>query len=171
MSFFGVWSVTFCSWSLNFSIGCHHSLMLRCTLIWWIMDPLSRAPKKNTNHGNEVLPEDTMHLLQKPCHQWGSLCQDLAGNQTAWRPPNHRKEMRTAVVWSCLPLIRSGQKPSCKVLWKGKEDQADRERGGKTISGSWQAWNLPSPWGQWRTGKNGGNWLWNHPWCSNDPCG
>ena len=25
--------------------------------------------------------------------------------------------------------------------------------------------------GQWRTGKNGGNWLQNHLWCPNDPCG
>ena len=24
---------------------------------------------------------------------------------------------------------------------------------------------------QWRTEKNGGNWLWNHLWCPNDPCG
>ena len=23
----------------------------------------------------------------------------------------------------------------------------------------------------WRTGKNGGNWLWNHLWCPEDPCG
>ena len=28
-----------------------------------------------------------------------------------------------------------------------------------------------SPSGQWRTGKNGGNWLWNHLWCPNDPLG
>ena len=28
------------------------------------MDPQSRAPK-NTNHGNEVLPQDTTHLIQK----------------------------------------------------------------------------------------------------------
>ena len=27
------------------------------------------------------------------------------------------------------------------------------------------------PRGQWRTGKNGGNWLRNHLWCPNDPRG
>ena len=27
----------------------------------------------------------------------------------ARRPPDHRKETQTAVVWSCLPFIRSGQ--------------------------------------------------------------
>ena len=29
------------------------------------MDPHSRAPKKNTSHGNEVLLQDTMHLIQR----------------------------------------------------------------------------------------------------------
>ena len=73
------------------------------------MDPNSRAPKKTTSHGNEVLPQDTMHLKQRPCYQRGSPCQDPAGNQTTRRPPDHCKETQTAVVWSCLPFIRSGQ--------------------------------------------------------------
>ena len=29
----------------------------------WIVDPRSRAPKKNTSHGNEVLLQDTTHLI------------------------------------------------------------------------------------------------------------
>ena len=56
------------------------------------MDPHSRAPKKNTSHGNEVLPQDTTllnealpqditHLIQRPCYQRGSPCQDQAGNR------------------------------------------------------------------------------------------
>ena len=32
------------------------------------MDSHSRAPKKNTSHGNEVLPQDTTHLIQRPCY-------------------------------------------------------------------------------------------------------
>ena len=44
----------------------------------------------------------------------------------------------------------------------GREDKADRGRGGKTTSGNGQAWSSPSPRGQWRTGENGGNWLRNH---------
>ena len=35
----------------------------------------SRAPKKNTSHANEVLPQDTTHLIQRPCYQRGSPCQ------------------------------------------------------------------------------------------------
>ena len=50
-------------------------------------------------------------------------------------------------------------------------DKADRGRGGKKTSGNGQAWSSPSPRGQWRTGKNGGNRLRNHLWCPNDPRG
>ena len=52
----------------------------------------------NTSHGNEVLPQDTTHLIQRPCYQRGSPCP--AGNQTTRRPPDHHKGMQTAVVWS-----------------------------------------------------------------------
>ena len=34
-----------------------------------------------------------------------------------------------------------------------------------------QAWSSASPRGQWRTGKNGENWLQNPLWCPNDPRG
>ena len=47
----------------------------------WIMDLHSRSPKKNKSHRNEVLPQDTMHLIQRPCYQWGNLCQDPADNR------------------------------------------------------------------------------------------
>ena len=46
------------------------------------MDPHSSAPKKNTGHGNEVLLQDTTHLIQRPCYQRGSPCQDPAGDRT-----------------------------------------------------------------------------------------
>ena len=36
---------------------------------------------------------------------------------------------------------------------KRGRDKADRRRGGKTTSGNGQAWSLPSPRGQWRTGE------------------
>ena len=54
------------------------------------------APKKNTSHGNEMLPQDTTHLIQRPCYQRGSPCQDPVGNRTTGRPPDHRKETQTA---------------------------------------------------------------------------
>ena len=75
----------------------------------WIMDPHNRAPKKKTSQRNEVLPQNTAHLIQGPCYQRGSPCQDPAGNRTTRRPPNHRKEKHTAVVKTCHPSITSGQ--------------------------------------------------------------
>ena len=48
----------------------------------WCAPPHSRAPKKNTSHGNEVLPQDTTHLIQRPCYQRGSPCRDPTGNWT-----------------------------------------------------------------------------------------
>ena len=68
-----------------------------------------RDPKKNTSYGNEVLPQDTTHLIEGQCYQRRGLCQDPAGNRTTQRPPDHCKETQTAVVWSCLPFIRPGQ--------------------------------------------------------------
>ena len=72
------------------------------------MDPHSTAPRKNTSHGNEVLAQDTTHLIQRPYYQRRNPCQDPAGNRTTRRPPD-REETQTAVVWTCLPFIRSGQ--------------------------------------------------------------
>ena len=40
------------------------------------MDPHSRALKKNTSHGNEVLPQDTTHLIQRQLYQRRSPYQD-----------------------------------------------------------------------------------------------
>ena len=131
-----------------------------------------RAPKKNTSHGNEVLPQYTTHLIQRPCYQQGSLCQDPTGNWTTQRPPDHRKETQTAMVWSCLPFIRSGQNHLARHSERGKKKR-QTGRGGKITSGNGQAWSSPSPRGQWRTGKTGSSvvpqqpsrlrdWWW---WC------
>ena len=69
------------------------------------------------------------------------------------------------------PIHQVWPKPSCKAQWKGEEDKADWGRGGKTTSGSGQAWSSAGPRGQWRTGKNGEGWLRNHLWCPNDSRG
>ena len=116
----------------------------------WIMGTHSRAAK-NTSHGNEVLPQDTTHLVQRPCYQQGSLCQDPASNWTTWRPSDNRKEMQTAVVRTRLLFIRPDQHHLARHSERG--DMAGKRRGGKTISGKGQAWSSASPRGQWRTEK------------------
>ena len=75
----------------------------------WIIDPHKGAPKKNTSHGNEVLPQDTSDLIQRPCYQRGSPCQGPAGNRTTRKSPGRRKETQTEVEQTFLPVIRSAK--------------------------------------------------------------
>ena len=127
------------------------------------MDPHSRAPKKNTRLGNEVLPQDTTHLIQRPCYQRGSPCQDPAGSWITRSPPDHRKETQTAVVWSCLPFIRSGLNHLARHSERGNKTRLTLEEVGRQYQGMDR--------GQCRTGKNEENWFRNHLWCPNDPRG
>ena len=93
------------------------------------MDLHSRAPKKNTSHGKEVLLQDTTHLIQRPCYQRGSPCQDPAGTtRTTRRPPDSRKETQTAMVWSCLLFIRSGQNHLARHSERGKRQGRQRKK-------------------------------------------
>ena len=50
------------------------------------MDPHSRTPKKNTSHGNEVLPQDTTHLIISCCWR-GLSC------------PSHFDHLNTNELW------------------------------------------------------------------------
>ena len=99
------------------------------------MDPHSGAPKKNTSHGHEVLPQDTTHLIQRQCYHRGSLCQDPAGNQTTRRPPDHCKETQTAVVSSCFPFIKSAQNHRAKHSERGKKTRQTEEEVGRQHRG------------------------------------
>ena len=134
----------------------------------WIMDPHSRVAKKSMSHGNEVLLHDTTHPIQRPCYQQGSLCQDPSDNQTTWRSPDDRKETQTTVVWTCLQFMRSGQNHLVRHSERGKKTRQTEEVGRQH-----QETDRPGvckvPEGSGEQ-KNGGNRLWNHVWCPNDPC-
>ena len=91
------------------------------------MVPHGRAAKKTTSHGNEVLPQDPTHLIQRPCYQRGSPCQDPEANRATRRPPDHCKEAQTEVVWTCLPFIRSGQNHLARHSERGKKSKQTEE--------------------------------------------
>ena len=92
------------------------------------MDLRSRIAKKNTSHGNEVLPQDSTHLIQESFYQRGSLCQDPAGNRTTRRPPDHYKETQTEVMWTCPRFFRSGKNHLARhSKRKKKTRQAEKE--------------------------------------------
>ena len=67
-------------------------------------------------------------ISYKDCYQRRSPCQDPVGNRTTRRPPDHRKEMQTAVVWSCLPFIRSGQNHLARRSERGVRQGRQRKR-------------------------------------------
>ena len=67
--------------SMHISVSCLPTVYTRLLLVY-LPVPHSRAPKKNTSHGNEVLPQDTAHLIHRPCYQRGSPCQDQACRQS-----------------------------------------------------------------------------------------
>ena len=51
---------------------------------------------------------------------------------------------------------------------KGQRKEADRRRGGKTISKSGQEWTLPDQLGRLKTGQDGKGLLRTHLWCPDD---
>ena len=133
------------------ALPCH----IHLPVCLWIMDPHNRAPKKNTSHGNEVLPQDTTHHVQRPCYQRGSPCQDPAGNWTTRRPSDDRKETQTAVVWSCFPFIRSGQNHLARHSERGKkasqaEEAVERQHQGMDRPGVRQVPEGSGEQGKWR---------------------
>ena len=101
------------------------SIFLYACESWPLTAEIQR--RMNTSHGNEVLPQDTTHVIQRPCYQRGSPCQDPSGNWTTRRPPDDRKETQTAVVWSCLPIIRSGQNHLAMHSERGKKTRQTEE--------------------------------------------
>ena len=117
------------------------------------MDPHSRVAKKNTSHGNEVLSQDTTHLIQRPCYQRGSPCQDPAGNWTTRRSPDHRKETQTAVVRSCFPFIRSYKNHFAKHSERGKKTRQTGEDVGRQHQGMDRPWIRQVPKGSGEQGK------------------
>ena len=113
----------------------------------------SRAAKKNTSHGNEMLPRDTTHLVERPCYQRRSPCQDQAGNRITRRPPNQWKETETAVVWSYLPFIRFGQNHLPRHRERGKKTRRTEAEVGRQHQEMDGPGVLPVPPGSGEQGK------------------
>ena len=92
--------------------------------------PSKQSSKEEKSHGNEVLPQDTTHLIQRPCYQRGSPCQDPADSRTA-----RTLKTQTAVVWPCLTFIRSGQNHFARHSEMGKTKRQTEEEVGRQHQG------------------------------------
>ena len=77
--------------------------------------------------------------------------QDPPGNQTTQRP-FHCKEMQTAVVWSRLPFIRSGQNHLARHSERGKKTRQTGEEVGRQHQGMDRPGvrQVPENMGKWR---------------------
>ena len=58
-----------------------------------------------------------------------------AGNRTSRRPPDHRKETQTEVVWSCLPFIGSDQNHLARHSERAKKIRQIEEELGRQHQG------------------------------------
>ena len=80
--------------------------------------------------------------------------EDPAGNWTTWRSPYDHKKTQTAVVWSCLPFIRSGQNHLARHSERGKKTRRTKEEVGRQHQEmDWSGVRQVQFKGQWRTGK------------------
>ena len=123
------------------------------------MAPHISAPKKNTSRGSEVLAQDTPHLIQRPYYQRGSRCQDPASNRSTRRSADDGKETQSAVLWSCLPFMRSVEKHVARHSERGKKTRRRKEEVGRQDEGMDRpgVWQVPEDSGkQGKMEKNGG---------------
>ena len=95
------------------------------------MDPYSRAPKRNTSHGNEAL----LQLLHTSYKDHVTNEEVHAKIQQAIEP--HKGPLTTvAVVWSCLLFIWSGQNYLARHSERGKKTKQTEEEVGRHITES-----------------------------------
>ena len=123
------------------------------------MDPHSRAAKKNTSHGNKVLPQDTTRISYKDHvtnEEVRAKIQQAIGSHEDLLIIVNRRKLKWYGHVSHTPGLA---KTILQGIVKGKEDKADRKTGGKTTSGNGETLRSLGPRGQWRTEKNDGNWL------------
>ena len=87
------------------------------------------------------------------------------------------EDLLTLVKRRKLPWYGHVSRSSClaKTILQGtvkggRRQGGQRKRWEDNIR-EWTGWSSASPRGQWRTRKNGENWLQNHLWCPNDPRG
>ena len=84
------------------------------------MDPHSRAPKKNTSYGSATTRYYTSRTNEKVCTK---IQQAIGPHEDL----TIVKKTQTAVVWSCLLFIRSGQTHLARHSERGKKTRQTEE--------------------------------------------
>ena len=137
---------------------------IRCLTGWFVL---------RSHTWTSFLPSSVLVTLFMQClHPWTDTRSTrlfFSTNDVERRPPDDRKETQTAVVWSCLPFIRSGQNHLARHIERGKKARQTEEEVGRQRQGMDRPGFHQVPDGGGEQEKNGGNWLRNHLWCPNDP--
>ena len=81
---------------------------------------------------------------------------------------DHRKETQSEVVWKYLPFIKFGQNHLARHSERGEKTRQTEKKLGRQHQGMDKLGVRQVPDGSGKQ-KNGGNWLWSHLWCPNDP--
>ena len=112
-----------CCWHWR-SLG--HSLLKysRISLLVWVLSNISNT----TPSGSTTFYTKTTIPTRK---SW----QDPVGNRTTQRPPDHRKETRTEVKWTCPPFIRTGQNHLARHSERGKKTKQTEKEVGRQHQG------------------------------------
>ena len=103
------------------------------------MGPHSRDAKKNTSHGNELLLQDFMYVIQRPCNH-EEVCAKMQ------QAIHHHEDLtywlkKYKLKWYGHICPASGlAKTSGKAQWKGKEDNSDWKEVGRQHQGMDRPW-------------------------------
>ena len=97
------------------------------------MDPNSRAPRRI--QAVEMRCYRKILRISYKHHFTNEEDLDPAGNLTTRIPHDHRKETQTALIWTCLPFIRSGQKHLARHSERGKKTRQTEEEVGRQHQG------------------------------------
>ena len=100
----------------------------------YIMGLYSRAPKKNTSHGNVVLLQDTTHVIHVTNEEVRAKIQQAFGphEDLLTIVETHKLQWYGHVSrsWSCFPFIRSGQNHLARHGGNGKKTRQTEEEVG-----------------------------------------
>ena len=99
------------------------------------MDPHSRSPKKNTSYGNEGATARYYASHTKTTLPTRKSVPRSSRKSDTRRPPDHRKETQTDVVWKCLTFIRSGKNHLARHSERGKKTRQTDEEVGRQHQG------------------------------------
>ena len=154
-----------------------------CDSISVYIGPFLRERERKKKMTDERKSEQTP--LSAPTASAGGPCSTLTQiNRTPrhWKFTQHHRTTRPPLnlflefreymyLWSRFFSSRASFQRfihSNIAQWKEKEKEADRRRGGKTISKNGQEWTLPAQLGQLKTGQDGTGLLRIHLWCPDD---